>query len=77
MQRAVAGLVALAAHVMQACQQRSELGEILQARHVLFAHVIPAFASHAVNYAHLQQTRNTTCAGCGECANLVPNRIAG
>ena len=50
-QLAVAGLVALAADLVQAREQRSELVEILQARHVLFAHVIAAFASHAGNYA--------------------------
>ena len=47
MQLAVAGLVALAAHVVQASQQRSELVEILQARHVLFAHVLALLAGHA------------------------------
>ena len=38
-QLAVAGLVAFTAHVVQTCQQRSELVEVLQARHVLFTHI--------------------------------------
>jgi hypothetical protein len=39
-QRAVAGLVALATHLVQARRQGSELVELLQARHVLFAYVL-------------------------------------
>ena len=56
MQLAVAGFVALAADFMQAGEKRGELVEILQARHVLFTYVIPAFASHAGNYARLSKT---------------------
>ena len=63
MQLAVAGLVALAADFMQPREQWSELVEILQARHVLFPHVIAAFASHAGNDARLTKMRNTTCRG--------------
>ena len=46
-QRAVAGLVAFAAYVVQARQERGELVEILQARHVLFAYVLALLAGHA------------------------------
>ena len=60
----VAGLVALATDVVEACQQRRELVEILQARHVLFAHVFAFLAGHAQDYARLGKQRNTTCAGC-------------
>ncbi len=60
----IAGLVALATHVMEACQQRSELVEILQARHVLFTHVVTLRAGHAEDYARLANERNTTCVGC-------------
>ena len=63
MQLAVAGLVALATDVVQACQERGELVEILQARHVFFTHVIAILAGHAGNYARLHKQRNTTCAG--------------
>jgi hypothetical protein len=43
---AVPRLVALAAHLVQARQQRRELVEVLQARNVLFAHVFALFACH-------------------------------
>ena len=62
-QAAVAGLVALAAHFVQARQHRRELVEILQARDVLFAHIFAAFASHADDYARSAKSRNTTCVG--------------
>ena len=62
---AVAGLVALAADLVQARQERSELVEILQARHVLFAHVFALLAGHAGNYARSSKPRNTTCVGFG------------
>ena len=64
MQLAVAGLVSLAADLMQAREEWSELVEILQARHVFFTYVNPAFAAHVGNYARLSKTRNTTYAGC-------------
>ena len=64
MQHAVAGLVALAADFMQACQQGSELVEILQARHVLFAHLFAHLPGHGDDYARLEKPRNTTNAGC-------------
>ena len=60
MELSISGFVALTADIMEACEQGCELVEILQARHVLFAHVIPAFSSHAGNYARLGKTRNTT-----------------
>jgi hypothetical protein len=75
-QPAVASFVALTTDVVQACQKRGELVEILQARHVLFPHFSALFAGHADDYARSQEPRNTACAGCVKCANLVPNRIA-
>ena len=50
-QLAVAGLVALAADVVQAFQERRELVEVLQARHVFFAHLFALLASHDGDYA--------------------------
>jgi len=62
-QRAVAGLVTLAADIVQTCQQRSELVEILQARYVFLPHFLAFFAGHARDYARLGKERNTTCVG--------------
>ena len=63
MQLAVAGLVALAADFVQAREKRSNLVEILQARHVLFTHVLALLGGHARDHARLFQERNTTCVG--------------
>ena len=65
-QRAVAGLVALAAHLVQACQQGSELVEVLQARYVLFAYVCAFLTGHTGDYARFRKQRNTTLEGCAE-----------
>jgi len=65
MQLAVACLVSLAADIMQSREEWRELVEILQVRHVLFAHVIAAFASHACNYARRSKTRIATFVGYG------------
>jgi hypothetical protein len=63
-QLAVAGLVALAADVVQTRQERSELVEILQARYVFLPHFLAFLAGHAGDYARWEKERNTTCVGC-------------
>ena len=54
------------ADVVQACQQRRELVEILQARHVLFAHVFALLAGHAEKLCAARHMRNTTYVGLRE-----------
>jgi hypothetical protein len=56
MQLAIAGLVALAADVMETFQQRPESIEVLQARDVLLADFFPFLSRNALNSDHCRQT---------------------